>query len=91
MIRYIQNLFSTQDAKNAKRFERTVSILKKEEVPYIEWLPVYTGSGLKPKEEICNRAICLMIVAVKGEGLEFDRVLQIAKQYDVVDCFSSEE
>ena len=86
MIKYIKDLLLRQDnyseeesTKNAKRFEQSISILKKEGVPYIDWLPVYDSLGLRSKEEICNRAISLMIVAVRAEGLELGRTLQIAK------------
>lgn len=91
VIQYIKNKFLGKEEKNTRRFKKAVKILEKENVRYTDFLPVYESSSMRTKEEICNRAICVMIAAVKAEGLESDIVDQIVEQYNVSECLSIEE
>jgi len=67
-----------------ERKQRSESILQIEGVPFITHLPVIEGeemAQMRSLEEVAWRAMALNIVAVKGEGLEQERVLEIIRQY----------
>ncbi|MCC8377225.1 MAG: DUF4272 domain-containing protein [Rickettsia endosymbiont of Graphium doson] len=74
-----------------KRKEKSLEILKKEGVPYLELFPPYHEDKLRTKEEICIRAMCLMVVAFKGEGLNKQKALEVAKELAITNDFSPEE
>lgn len=77
-----------------KRKNKSISILKRENVPYISHLPVIETEEeitLRTKEEICNRAICLALIAAKGEGLDNVTFKAKAKEYSVEEHFTSDE
>ena len=69
-----------------QRKERTESILHTEGVPINKSLPVIETeieAKRRTKEEVAYRALALLIVAVKGEGLEQPIVERIIKDYDL--------
>lgn len=74
-----------------RRKQRSLEILKKECVPYLEFFPPYNEGKYRSKKEICIRAICLMLVAVRAEGLEKEMVLKIVQEFGVTKDFSPEE
>lgn len=74
-----------------RRKQRSLEILKKEFVPYLEYLAPYGEGKYRLKKEICIRAICLMLVAVRAEGLEKEIVLKIVQEFGVGKDFSPEE
>jgi len=81
---------SEQDARKSK----SIKILKKYEIPYIEHLPVIEAEKtitLRTKEEICDRAICLALVAAYAEGLEKSILEKKIIEFKVKDKFSPDE
>jgi hypothetical protein len=64
---------------------RSEAILRAEGVPFFAALPVIetTAEALKrPKKEVALRALCLLLVAAKGEGLD-DVVERVLKSYEL--------
>ena len=65
---------------------RSETILRAEGVPVLAALPVIetTAEALKrSKEEVALRALCLIFVAAKGEGLEDEVVERVLKSYEL--------
>jgi hypothetical protein len=76
------------------RKARSIAILKKEGVPFLQELPLLeTEAEAKRRttEEVALRAIALCIVALKGEGLENEEIDKLVKKYAITDAFSSKE
>src|SRR5262245_56775184 len=76
------------------RKTRSIAILKKEGVPFIQHLPlVETEAEAKRRttEEVGLRAIALCIVAVKGEGIENEVIKELVEKYQIADSFSPKE
>jgi len=76
------------------RKNRSMARLKKAGIPCIDHLPAIESDGsvtLRTKEDICNRAICLALVAVKAEGLEPDVLKKKIEEYQVRTFFTPEE
>jgi len=68
--------------------------LEAEEVPYIYHLPVIEKNGdfeERTKEEIAYRALSLLVVALKGEGMEQDIVESIVNKYGLKDKLTQNE
>lgn len=75
---------STPGSDALARKARSEARLKSEGVVVNETLPVIASEAeakIRSKEAVVERAIGLMIVAVKGEGLEQDRVDWVVKRY----------
>ncbi|RKP55577.1 DUF4272 domain-containing protein [Cohnella endophytica] len=84
-------IFSSQAER---RKSKSIDILRRYNIPYIKHLPIIETEKnvtLRTIDEICNRAICLALVAAKGEGLESDIVHMKAKEYCVEEHFTLEE
>jgi Domain of unknown function (DUF4272) len=67
-----------------ERKARSEARLASEGVPFISHLPVIediANVNQRSKDEIAWRAMALLVVAVKGEGLEHERVLEIVDEY----------
>ena len=65
---------------------RSETILQAEGVPFLAWLPAIetTAEALKrSKEEVALRALCLIFVAAKGEGLEDEVVERVLRSYEL--------
>jgi hypothetical protein len=76
------------------RKARSIAILKKEGVPFIEHLPlIETEAEAKRRttEEVALRAMALCIVAVKGEGIENKEIRKLVQKYQIADSFTPEE
>jgi hypothetical protein len=76
------------------RKERSISILKLQNIPYIEWLPTIedTKTSLPLNtEEVAYRAMALQVVAVKAEGLESNIVEKIINEYGLSSYFTKKE
>jgi hypothetical protein len=76
------------------RRARSLAILASESVPYMSQLPVIeTAAEVKPraKEEIAYRALSLLTVALKGEGLEQDLVAGIVRKHGLASHLTPNE
>jgi hypothetical protein len=83
---------ATETAINRKN--RSIEILKSHNVPYIEHLPPIqdeTQTTVRTQEEVAYRAICLAVVAVKGEGLEQERIEEIITEYEIENYLTPDE
>lgn len=77
-----------------QRKARSIAVLKRENVPYIEHLPtIETASEIRPRsrDEVALRAIALAVVAVKGETGEHQIGLDLVKRFDIRSALSPEE
>lgn len=73
-------------AEAANRRLRSERILRAEGVPFLAALPVIetTAEALKrSKEEVALRTLCLLFVAVKGEGLGEELVERLLESYEL--------
>lgn len=73
-------------AEAIDRKSRSETILRAEGVPFLAALPAIetTAETLKrSKEEVALRALCLLFVAAKGEGLEQEVVERVLKSYEL--------
>ncbi|MDV0438651.1 DUF4272 domain-containing protein [Xanthomonas sacchari] len=80
----IKVMESNATGASLERRTRSVARLKSEGVPFIEHLPAIEDVRdvkRRTKEEIAWRAMALLVVAVKGEGLEQPIVDKIVKDY----------
>lgn len=83
---------STADSIERKR--SSMAQLQSEGIPAIEFLPVIEGEAQAQRrttEEIAYRAMSLLVVAVKAEGLEQPLVDGVIKKYGLAGHFSPEE
>jgi hypothetical protein len=65
---------------------RSEALLRAEGVPFLAALPVIetTAEALqRSKEEVALRALCILIVAAKGEGLEDETVERVLESYEL--------
>lgn len=77
-----------------KRKQRSMDQLAAEGVPTIDHLPFIEGEAeitLPSAEDVAVRAMALMVVAVKGEGLDQERLDGIVEKYRIADAFSPDE
>jgi Domain of unknown function (DUF4272) len=77
-----------------ERKRRSEAILQKEGVPFISHLPVVEDeetAQIRSLTEVAWRAMALNIVAVKGEGLEQESILEIVEQYELKHAFTPKE
>lgn len=77
-----------------QRRARSIGILKREQVPYIEHLPVIETAAKimpRPSEEVALRAIALAVVAVKGETADESLTRNVIKRFDISSAFTPEE
>jgi Domain of unknown function (DUF4272) len=76
------------------RKAKTKSSIAAMELPWSESLPVIEDdTAIIPRSvtEIANRALCVCITAVKGEGLEHETVIELVEKLKIADLFTSEE
>ncbi len=88
-----QRRSNVSDEPRARK-DRSLAILKAENVPFIENLPVIETEGesiRRTSEQVATRAMALCIVAVKGEGLEQEVVDQLIDKYEVASAFTPKE
>lgn len=76
------------------RKEKTNAFLKERNVPFSEKLPVIEGEStakFRPKEAVVERALALLLVALKGEGLEDAIVAQVSETFGIGAFLSPQE
>lgn len=80
-----------QDALDRKA--RSEAILTAEGVPFMWWLYPITMKAchMRSQEDVVYRALCTMMVAVKGEGLKQDIVQSVVANYGLASHFSPKE
>lgn len=77
-----------------QRKEQSETILRAEGVPINKFLPVIETvkeAKHRSKEQVAHRALALLIVAVKGEGLEQPVVEKVIKDYGIEKYFTPKE
>ena len=77
-----------------KRKANSINMLKRHGIPTIDHLPVIESekeTTLRTKEEICNRAICLSLIASYAEGLEKQTLNKVIDQYEIANQFTEDE
>ena len=91
---HLKNLDSKMSEEALDRKQRSISILKADNVPYTDNLPcIETEADSKRRTtvEVATRAMALCIVAVKGEGLEQETVNKLVRDYDLASAFTLKE
>ena len=77
-----------------KRREASIKILKKHRVPFMAGLPIIeteSETEFRTKEEVCERAICLMLVSLYSEGLEKEKLDGLIKKFGAERNFTEAE
>ncbi len=77
-----------------RRKEQSETILRAEGVPINKFLPVIeteSEAKFRSQEQVAYRALALLIVAVKGEGLEQPVVEGVIKDYNIEKYFTPNE
>lgn len=77
-----------------ERRDRSMAKLKSEGVPLNEWLPIIDAEkdvAPRPTREILLRAVSLLAVALKGEGLEKEHIDSITRKFQLASEFSPKE
>ena len=77
-----------------QRKHRSEALLRREAVPINQSLPVIeteSEAHLRSKQEVAYRALALLVVAVKGEGLEQPIVEKLVEQYGLTPYFTPKE
>jgi hypothetical protein len=91
----IQKHESKEPSQEAlERKKQSQERLKKENVPYIESLPVIEDSKevkIKTVDEIANRTIALFICSAKGVSLDNNQVNELIKKFQIKSSFSPDE
>jgi hypothetical protein len=102
---YCQNMKKVKDAiqkheskepspEALERKKQSQEQLKKENVPYIESLPVIEDSKevtIKTVDEIAHRTIALFICSAKGVGLDNKQVNELTKKFQIESSFTPDE
>jgi len=76
------------------RKQRSEAILRAEGVPFLPTLPVVeneTTLNLRYVEAVAWRAQALCLVALKGEGLEQDKILRFLREYELYSALTPKE
>jgi hypothetical protein len=82
------------DSEEVQRKKRSETLLKVEGVPVNKSLPVIgseSEANFRTKEDVAFRTLCLLVVAIKGEGLEQTAVDRIVEQYGLAPYFTPKE
>ncbi len=77
-----------------ERRQRSMDILAGENVPLNEWLPVIETTEqleLPTQEQVLDRALALIVLAAKGEGVEEGTIAMLVRDYGLQDAFSPRE
>jgi len=91
---YIKNLENNVSVSSENRKTRSESILNKHKIPINQHLPYIEDEKralVRNKEEIAKRAMALLIVAVKAEGLEQEIIEDLIQAYDLKKVLSPNE
>jgi hypothetical protein len=88
----VMELYGEVEAQSRKI--KSEKRLKSESVPINANLPTIESESeakFRESREILQRALCLIVVALKGEGLEKAYLDSLIKEYDLIESFSPEE
>jgi hypothetical protein len=92
--RSIKAMETKNTPEATQRKERTEAVLRSEGVPINKSLPVIEAESeatKRSKDQVAYRALALLIVAVKGEGLEQPIIERLVKEYGVEKHFTPKE
>jgi Domain of unknown function (DUF4272) len=92
--RKIESMDRAPKAEARERKQRSEAVLRAEAVPLNSALPVIeieSKAKRRTKEEVAFRALALLVVAVKGEGLDQDRLNEISNRYGLAPHFTPKE
>lgn len=92
--RFIKDQENTVSEEAQARKSRSIAILKAQNVPFIEHLPLIeteAESERRTTELVATRAMALCIVAAKGEGLEKDILDGLIDKYQLASAFTPKE
>jgi hypothetical protein len=87
----IQDQESKMSDEAEARRQRSIALLTAENVPYMEHLPLIeteAESMRRTTEQVALRAMALCVVAVKGEGLEQEKINKLTDEYDLEAAFT---
>lgn len=90
----IQTMETKVSPEALQRKEQSEAILRAEGVPINKFLPVIETekeAKHRTKEDVAYRALALLVVAVKGEGLEQPIVEGVIKDYGIEQYFTPKE
>ncbi|MFK7939897.1 MAG: DUF4272 domain-containing protein [Roseovarius sp.] len=90
----IESMDDTATEGQLARKARSIKTLQSMGVPVLDTLPVIAGlpdAKRRSSTEVANRALALMIVALKGETLDQDLVNAVIGQYDAQALFTPRE
>lgn len=91
---HIQKMETKVSTLAAKRKLRSESILRKDSVPINDYLPFIEDESealVRTKEDVATRALALLVIAVKAEGLEQETVERLINIYGLKDALSPDE
>lgn len=86
--------FIHKSPEGEERRARSIAYLKAKSIPYTESLPVIDGESsadIRSAKEVAERALALLLVALKGEGLEDEIVAQVRDSYGIGPFLSPNE
>lgn len=87
---YPSGMTESNNEQNLRR-ERSLSYLRRHDVPYIEHLPnidAEADTTRRRAHDVGLRVLCLALISMKGAGADHDFVLEGALHYDVMQDFS---
>lgn len=90
----IQSMEQSASPAAVQRKNRSEAVLHSEGVPVNKFLPAIEAEGEathRSKDEVAFRALALLVVAVKGEGLEQPIVDRLVKDYGLEKRFTPKE
>lgn len=90
----IQAMETNVSPEALQRKQRSESLLRTEGVPVNEFLPVIETAQeatRRTRDEVALRALALLVVAVKGEGLEQPVVERVVAEYGLAKHFTPKE
>lgn len=76
------------------RRARSIAELKAQNVPVNDWLPLIESEGdveAKSTSEILLRAVALLVVALRGEGVESQHIDNMIEKFDLAASFTPTE
>lgn len=91
---YIKKMEQRISAEATERKKQSEAILGKNNVPINTHLPVIEDSSsasVRDERQVAQRAMALLIVAVKAEGLEQEIVEKLVEQYDLTKVLTAKE
>lgn len=90
----IKSMEQKNSQESVQRRARSEAVLRSDGVPINQYLPVIETEDeakRRSKDEISQRALCVLLVALKGEGLEQPVVERIAQDFKLRDSLTPKE